>query len=325
MTPHVGRFAPSPTGLLHLGNARSALLGWLWARASGGKFLLRIEDLDVERCRPHFTDAIFRDLEWLGLTWDGPVWRQSQRSEVYRDAVETLRREGRVYPCWCSRAEVARVASAPHAGEDGPVYPGTCRAGGTPKPGRAPALRFNLGPGGNGDDARGETGQQHDGQTGLHAVGEGLAPLARASTTFTDEIKGEVSQDVAREVGDFVIQRIDGVASYQLAVVVDDAASGVTHVLRGEDLLASTPRQLLLQRALGLPQPVYAHVPLLLGPDGKRLAKRDGPSTVAGLRDEGWNAEKVVGFLAASCGILAGETSTAAGLVADFSLKAVRP
>lgn len=270
---------------MHLGNVRSALLGWLWARASGGEFLLRIEDLDPDRSRPEFTDAIFEDLSWLGLSWDGPVWRQSARAAVYDEALEQLKAQGRAYPCWCSRAEVARAVAAPHVGEEGPVYPGTCKTQPTPKPGRAPAWRFAVEPG---------------------------------EERFVDVVKGPVTQDVAREVGDFVIRRVDGVASYQLAVVVDDALSGVTHVLRGEDLLTSTPRQLQLQRALGFPRPQYAHVPLVLQADGKRLAKRDGASTVAGLRALGWSAEKVLGLLASWSGWGAGEPVSAGELVERF-------
>lgn len=288
---HRGRFAPSPTGRLHLGNLRSALLGWLWARAENGEFLLRIEDLDPDRSKPVFTDGIFEDLEWLGLDWDGPVWKQSERREHYDSALERLAAAGRAYQCWCSRAEVARAASAPHVGEEGPVYPGTCRLNAAPKPGRQPSWRFVVEPG-----------------------------LER----FTDAIHGECTQDVAREVGDFVIRRIDGVASYQLAVVVDDALSEVTHVLRGEDLLSSTARQLQLQRALGYAHPTYAHVPLLMQADGKRLAKREGASTVAGLRELGWSPEKVLGQLAAWSGLSDGAPVKARELVAGFSLAKVK-
>lgn len=286
-----GRFAPSPTGRLHLGNVRSALLGWLWARSLGGEFLLRIEDLDPERSKPEFTDAIFEDLTWLGLDWDGPVWKQSERGAIYDDALRRLADEGRAYQCWCSRAEVARAASAPHVGEEGPVYPGTCREHATPKPGRTPSWRFRVEPG---------------------------------AVSFVDAIHGEVTQDVAREVGDFLIRRIDGVASYQLAVVVDDALSGVTHVLRGDDLLSSTPRQMLLQRALGFSTPTYAHVPLLMQSDGRRLAKREGASTVAGLRALGWSPERVVGQLAAWSGLGEGAPVSARELVDGFSLARVQ-
>lgn len=288
---HRGRFAPSPTGRLHLGNARSALLGWLWARAAGGEFLLRIEDLDPDRCRPQFTEGIFEDLTWLGLDWDGPVWTQSERRAVYDEVLAELEARGRAYRCWCSRAEVARAASAPHAGEEGPRYPGTCRGGAAPRPGRAPSWRFRVEPG---------------------------------VERFEDALHGVVTQDVEREVGDFTIRRVDGVASYQLAVVVDDARAGITHVLRGEDLLSSTARQLQLQRALGAPRPEYAHVPLLMQADGRRLAKRDGASTVAGLRALGWSPERVVGQLAAWSGLADGAPLAARDLVPGFSLSKVR-
>lgn len=286
----VGRFAPSPTGRLHLGNARSALLGWLQARAAGGRFLLRVEDLDPERSRPEAIDWLFEDLTFLGLDWDGEVLRQSHRAAAYDEALAALQTRGLVYPCWCSRAEVARAATAPHLGDEGPIYPGTCRDGATPKPGRAPALRFRVPPG---------------------------------VVTFDDLLCGQVSQDVATHVGDFVVRRMDGVASYQLAVVVDDAAQGVTHVLRGDDLLSSTPRQLLLYRALGLPEPRFAHVPLLLQPDGRRLAKREGASTVAGLRDAGLSAEAIVGRLAKWSGLGDGSPVRADALVSRFSLDAL--
>jgi glutamyl-tRNA synthetase len=289
MTPR-GRFAPSPTGRLHLGNARSALLGWLDLRSRGGEFLLRIEDLDPERSRVDGAAGVREDLAWLGLDFDGPVWRQSERGPAYLDALQHLEAAGRVYPCWCSRAEVARAASAPHPGEEGPIYPGTCRRTPAPRPGRSPALRFAARPG---------------------------------PTRLVDRLHGPVEQDVAAEVGDFVVRRADGVASYQLAVVVDDAASGVTDVLRGDDLLASTPRQLQLLEALGLPAPRYAHVPLLVEPDGRRLAKREGALTVAALREAGARPEAVVGALAALSGLGDGRPVAARELVAGFRLEAI--
>ncbi len=286
-----GRFAPSPTGLLHLGNLRSALLGWLQARAAGGEFYLRIEDLDPERSKPHFTDAILRDLEFLGLTYDGPVWRQSERRAVYEAAIDQLKQINRVYPCVCSRAEIARAASAPHPGEEGPVYPGTCAALIEP-PTKPFSIRFRPSPG---------------------------------EVSFTDAVHGLVSQDVEHAVGDFVVRRFDGVASYQLAVVVDDAASGITDVLRGDDLVSSTPRQLQLFRALGLSAPRYAHVPLLMQPDGRRLAKREGSTTVAGLRERGVSAERIIGLLAHWSGLTTSpQALKASDLVADFSLEKIR-
>jgi glutamyl-tRNA synthetase len=288
--PVVGRFAPSPTGRLHLGNVRSALLGWLQARAAGGRFLLRVEDLDPDRSRPEAVAWLFEDLAFLGLDWDGEVWRQSARGAAYDEALAALERQGLAYRCWCSRAEIARAASAPHPGEEGPVYPGTCREGASPKPGRAPAWRFRV-------------------------------PLG--VVRFSDLVHGEVAQDVATQVGDFVVKRVDGVASYQLAVVVDDAAQGVTDVLRADDLLASTPRQLLLYRALGKPEPRFAHVPLLLQPDGRRLAKREGSTTVAGLRAAGVSAEAIVGLLAKWSGLGDGRPVTARQLVDGFTLARV--
>ncbi len=287
-----GRFAPSPTGLLHLGNARTALLGWLQARAAGGLFSLRIEDLDPDRSKPYFADAIFRDLEFLGLTWDGPVLKQSERADVYRAALEQLHRAGRSYACVCSRADLVRAASAPHAGEDAPVYPGTCsRRAGEAAANRPFSLRFRVEPG---------------------------------DESFIDDVHGPFSQNVKEQVGDFVVRRVDGVASYQLAVVVDDAASGITDVLRGDDLLSSTPRQLQVYRALGLTAPRFAHVPLLIQPDGRRLAKREGPSTVAGLRELGHSAEAIVGRLAAWSGLGHGSPVSAADLIGDFSVEKVR-
>jgi len=287
-----GRFAPSPTGLLHLGNLRSALLGWLQARSAGGELWLRIEDLDPERSKAHFVDAIFRDLEFLGLTWDGPVWRQSERHAMYEAALEVLRAKNAVYPCGCSRADIARASTAPHLGEEGPVYPGTC-ASLTEPPRGACSLRFRA------------------------QVGE---------TSFVDGLRGRFTQDVQQAVGDFVVRRVDGVASYQLAVVVDDAAAGITDVLRGDDLLSSTPRQLQLYRALGLEAPRYAHVPLLVQPDGRRLAKREGSTTVSGLRERGVSAERIIGLMALWSGLRpTAAPIRASELVPGFSLSAVRP
>jgi glutamyl-tRNA synthetase len=288
-----GRFAPSPTGKLHLGNVRTALLAWLQVRALGGEFLLRIEDLDRARCRPEFVDAMLRDLEYLGLEWDAPPWFQSQRQIVYDEAIALLSVRGQLYGCHCSRAEIARVASAPHgASDDGPRYPGTCadltaeeRA--EREQVRPPALRFRVRPG---------------------------------EIEFMDLLHGRYRQDVQREVGDFVVGGRDGVPSYQLAVVVDDAASGITHVLRGDDLLPSTPRQLLLYEAFEEPAPAFLHVPLLVDPDGRRLAKREGATELAYLRDHGVPAEKVLGVLAQWSGLGNGEPVTARALVERFSL-----
>jgi glutamyl-tRNA synthetase len=291
---HHGRFAPSPTGPLHLGNAWAALLGWLWARKEGGQFSLRIEDLDAARCRPALVDVLRRDLDWLGLTFDGPVVFQSQRGELYQAALDRLTAQGRVYPCFCTRTEVARAATAPHGpSDDGPIYPKTCaalseEAVAQRSQGRTAALRFRAG---------------------------------SAPERFVDGVHGPLEQDVEARVGDFVVRRNDGVASYQLAVVVDDADLAVTHVLRGDDLLDSTPRQRQLARALGLPPVEYAHVPLLVGPDGKRLAKRTGPPNLSELREAGLRPEQLLGLLAIWAGLSDGRPVRAAELVEQFSLQ----
>src|SRR5512137_751559 len=281
--PYRGRYAPSPTGPLHLGNARTALLAWLSARAAGGAFVMRVEDLDGPRVRPGLEGRILEELRWLGLDWDeGPdvggghgPYRQSERGERYREALERLRTAGVAYPCFCSRAEIARASQAPHASEDGPRYPGTCRdlsreERAEREARRPPAWRFR--------------------------VPDGPVP-------FRDGFHGECSFDVAATVGDFVVARADGVPAYQLAVVVDDAAMEVTEVLRGDDLLPSTSRQILLYRALGLPAPRFAHVPLVVGPDGERLAKRHGALSVGELRAQGEDPAAVVGRLAAASGL----------------------
>jgi glutamyl-tRNA synthetase len=290
-----GRFAPSPTGRLHLGNARTAFLAWLQARAAGGDFLLRIEDLDPARSRDEYLDDLFRDLEYLGLTWDEEPIFQSRRGEAYRAALVNLHRLGRTYECFCSRAEIARAASAPHgAADDGPRYPGTCArlddaAAAARRRQRSPASRFRAGLG---------------------------------VTALVDRVHGPFRQEVAAAVGDFIVQRNDGVASYQLAVVVDDADSGITEVLRGDDLLASTPRQLQLYRALSLQAPDFAHVPLLIEPGGSRLAKREGVFAIAELRAAKVPPERVIGLLASWSG-LGSEEGPAAAWVDRFSLDRV--
>jgi glutamyl-tRNA synthetase len=269
----VGRYAPSPTGDLHLGNARTALLAWLWERHAGGRFLLRFEDLDAARVRPGCAQEQAGSLAWLGLDWDGePVW-QSQRIALYAAALETLRQRGALYECFCSRADVRRAASAPH-GPDGPLYSGRCR---------------EL-------DDRERAEQRSLGRTASLRV----------------RLDGPS--------GDIVVRRGDGVIAYQLAVVVDDAAQGVTRVVRGADLEDSTGRQLELYRLLSLePVPRYAHVPLLLGADGERLAKRHGAVGLAELRAQGADPRALVGWLAHSAGLLdAARPCTPAELVASF-------
>jgi len=270
---YVGRYAPSPTGDLHLGNARTALLAWLWARRAGGRFLLRFEDLDSARVRPGCAQQQAESLEWLGLDWDAaPVW-QSEQAERYEAALTALRERGVLYECFCSRADVRRAASAPH-GPDGPIYGGRCRALTADERaqrrllGREPSLRVRM---------------------------QGAS-------------------------GDIVVRRGDGVVAYQLAVVVDDAAQGVTHVVRGADLVDSTARQLELYRLLALePVPEHAHVPLLLGPDGDRLAKRHGAAGLAELRAQGADPRALAGWLAHSAGLLeSARPCTPAELVERF-------
>ena len=270
----VGRLAPSPTGALHLGNARTFLLAWLSVRSRGGTLLLRIEDIDGPRVKMGAAEQTLEDLRWLGLDWDGePVW-QSQRLAVYQAAAERLVAQGLAYPCICTRKEIEDAASAPHEGrDDGPVYPGTCR------------------------------GKFADGATARAASGRDAALRFRVdveAVPFDDGFRGAQHGRIA---GDFVVQKRDGGPAYQLAVVIDDAAQGVTEVLRADDLLPSTPRQLLLYRALGLREPRFVHVPLVVGPDGLRLAKRHGDTSLRHLREQGVDGPAVVGYLAFLCGL----------------------
>ena len=299
-----GRYAPSPTGPLHLGNARTALLAWLSARSAGGAFVMRVEDLDGPRVRPVLEGRILEELRWLGLDWDeGPdvggalgPYRQSERSGRYREALERLRAAGLAYPCYCSRAEIARASQAPHAGEDGPRYPGTCR----------------------------ELSAAEQAERGRQRPPAWRLRVEDGPVTFHDAVHGERSFDVAGTVGDFVVARADGVASYQLAVTVDDAAMRISEVVRGDDLLPSTARQWLLYRALGLTPPRFGHVPLVVGPDGERLAKRHGALSVGELRDRGADPERVVGLLAALSGLApAGARRRPRDLVAGFRLDAI--
>jgi glutamyl-Q tRNA(Asp) synthetase len=270
----VTRFAPSPTGLLHLGHAHSALSGWTKAREAGGRFLLRIEDIDPGRCRPDYHDAILDDLAWLGLDWDGEVRVQSRHLPEYRAALDALSARGLLYPCFCTRADIAREvaasASAPH-GPDGPLYPGTCRR--LPAAERAARL------------ARGEA----------HALRLDMArALAEAPhhLSFHEEGQGRLRCDPAR-FGDAVLARKDAPASYHLCVTHDDALQGVTLVTRGEDLKPATDLHRLLQALMGWPEPAYAHHPLLTDPSGRRLAKRDRAATLRDLREAGLTPEAV--------------------------------
>jgi len=267
-----GRFAPSPTGPLHLGNLRTALVAWLMARRLGGEFIVRMEDLDrLTSSREHEADQL-ASLAAIGIDWDGNVVRQSERFDLYRAAIDRLRSAGLVYECFCTRREIRDAAQAPHGSDPDGRYPGTCRELTSAErrafadAGRKPALRLRT-----------------DGR----------------DVTFEDRFSGTHSG----RLDDVVVQRNDGVPAYNLAVVVDDAAQGVTQVVRGDDLIATTPRQIELQRLLDLPEPQYAHVPLVLGPDGNRLAKRHGAVTLDDLAARGRSPEDVCAWLASSLGI----------------------
>lgn len=285
MTEVCGRLAPSPTGRLHLGHARSFLAAWWSARGQGGRVVLRIEDLDAERVKPGATELVLRDLEWLGLDWDGEPLLQSERRDAHADALGRLVERGLAYPCVCTRREVQEAASAPHADHAEPRYPGTCRG------------RF-----GNAAEARDATGR--DPALRLR-MGDGVGPRAG----FQDAVLGEVEVYVAAEVGDFVVQRKDGVAAYQFATPLDDAFQGVTEVVRGDDLVPSAARQALVLEALGLAAPAQAHVSLVYGADGRRLAKRAGSLSLEELREAGVAPSRIRAWAARSLGIEGGEPS----------------
>ena len=266
----VTRFAPSPTGRLHLGHAYSALLGHSRARESGGKFLLRIEDLDQGRCRPEFVDGIFEDLDWLGFGWDEPVLVQSQRTKIYAEALDRLRERGLVYPCFCTRADIALSLTAPH-GDAATSYPGTCRA--------LP------------DDPQRRATTPH-----CWRLDSGKA-LAITGLPSWEETDGSAYQADPAQIGDAILARKDAPGSYHLSCVVDDAAAGVTTVVRGGDLRPSTPIQRVLQELLDLPEPNYLHHPLVTHEDGRRLAKRDMAPTLAAMRDADADGPELVAAL----------------------------
>jgi glutamyl-tRNA synthetase len=292
-----GRFAPSPTGPLHLGNLRTALVAWLFARSSGSRFVVRMEDLDRATSSPANEQSQLTDLAALGVDWDGDVERQSEHFDRHRAAIVKLTDAGLTYPCYCSRREIREAAAAPHgqgaagARRHGPegAYPGTCRAldadarRAREAAGRVPAIRLRV-----------PDGTEVAFRDRVHGAQRGL-------------------------VDDFVLARNDGVPAYNLAVVVDDAAQGVAEVVRGDDLLSTTPRQIHVAALLGVPVPSYAHVPLVLGPDGSRLAKRHGAVTLDDLRRVGWDVDDVRSLLAHSLGLCApGEPVTMGELVERF-------
>ena len=294
-----GRFAPSPSGRIHLGNILCCLLAWLSARKKGGRVILRIEDLDTARCPRQYGEQMCRDIRWLGLNWDegpdvgGPhaPYTQSDRTALYQAALERLEGQGLVYPCFCTRAQL-HAASAPHREDGQVIYPGTCRhltaeeaAEKARRTGRSPALRLRV---------------------------------PEEEIAFTDGHMGEYREFLARDCGDFLLRRSDGMFAYQLAVVVDDAAMGVTEVVRGADLLSSTPRQLLLYRLLGLQEPAFYHLPLLLDSDGRRLSKRNADAGLDTL-GERYTAPEIMGKLAYLAGFHpSAEPRTGEELLAEF-------
>lgn len=280
----VGRFAPSPSGRMHLGNVFTALLAWLSVRAKDGKMLLRIEDLDPDRSKPEYITALRGDLHWLGLDWDEEMPLQSTRGAVYAEAFSHLD----TYPCYCTRSEL-HDASAPHASDGTILYAGTCRSlteAERARKTRKPAWRVRV---------------------------------PEDTIRFRDGVFGEQEERLAEECGDFVVRRSDGVYAYQLAVVCDDALGGVTEVVRGCDLLGSTARQIWLYQTLGFPVPQFYHVPLLVAPDGKRLSKREKSLDMAHLR-ETYTPETLLGRLAFLAGLTETDApATAKALIATFS------
>jgi glutamyl-tRNA synthetase len=296
-SPVVGRLAPSPTGAQHIGNARTYLIAWLSARSQNGRVVLRIEDIDSPRVKAGAAEEACADLHWLGLEWDdGPIV-QTKRLPLYQAALERLKAQELVYPCTCTRTDIERAASAPHAEHEGPIYPGTCanrRASDAASLSeKAYSWRFRA----------------------------GMKMIA-----YEDGFRGPVALNLRAIGGDFVVWKSGDTPAYQLAVVVDDAAQGITEVIRGDDLVPSTPRQLVLYRALGLTPPKFAHVPLVVGPDGRRLAKRHGDTRLSALRAAGVTAESLLGLLAWSCGWLGRiEPIALADLLARYRLANIPP
>lgn len=296
-----GRFAPTPSGRMHLGNVASSLVAWLSARSQGGKMVLRIEDLDPHAQNRNNSKLIEDDLAWLGLSWDEGPYYQSERSELYADAIERLRSAGLTYPCFCTRSEL-HAATAPHASDGTYVYAGTCRDLSLAEVSkrsleRPPALRLRA------------------------DVAQGGAP----TIAFDDLAYGHREENLLTECGDFLIQRSDGVIAYQLAVVVDDALMGVDEVVRGCDLLGSVARQIYLQNLLGYGHPTYGHIPLLVAPDGKRLSKREHSLDLGELRARYANPEQLLGTIACHLGFIEKPDPICAhDLISEFSWQKLR-
>lgn len=297
----VGRFAPTPSGRMHAGNVFAALMAWLGVRSAGGRMVLRIEDLDPRAHNPEATRLLLDDLRWLGLDWDEGPYYQSERGELYAEALRSLEDKGMVYPCFCTRAEL-HVSTAPHASDGTYVYMGTCRGLSAEEAARRavlrpPALRLR--------------------------VPEASDPAG--TIAYDDLVCGSQREVLAHECGDFIVRRSDGVMAYQLAVVVDDALMGVNQVVRGNDLLGSCARQIYVQRMLGYERPTYAHVPLLVAPDGRRLSKRNRDLDLGQIRAHDAGPGRLLGRLAAAVGLAEeGETMRADELVKRFGWEKVR-
>lgn len=274
----IGRFAPSPTGRMHLGNVFCALLSWLSARSKGGRWLLRIEDLDPDRSRRAFAEQLQDDLQWLGLPWDGDIIWQSERHDIYLQYLEKLEKDGLTYPCFCTRADIM-ATQAPHESDGRIVYAGTCR------------------------------GRMLD-ETDKNRPSAVRLIVPDSDITFCDGHYGPQRINLARHCGDYILRRKDGAWAYQLAVVLDDALMGVTEVVRGRDLLLSTPQQLHLYRTLGFDEPTFCHHPLLINEAGQRLCKRDLSLDLGYLRQKHGNPDEIIGFLAFLAGILPEPTPT---------------
>lgn len=293
MAELVGRFAPTPSGRMHLGNVFAAMVAWLSVRSRGGALVLRMEDLDTQRTSDEYAETLRQDLKWLGLDWDLETAPQSKRSDIYDHYFEILREKGLLYPCFCTRSQLHSV-NAPHLSDGTYVYPGTCR---------------NL--------------------TAEERAAFDRSPSWRLEVPdrvwqFTDLCQGAYQQNLATDCGDFVVRRADNVYVYQLAVTVDDGEAGVTEVVRGMDLLSSAPRQMYLQELLGFPHPTYGHVPMLMSPDGRRLSKRDKDLDLGVLRQR-MRPEALLGILASSAGIIDRNVSiSAAELSREFKWENLR-